>query len=115
MNRKQRFVSGLAAAALLLAFCGGGFYLGRTTRPDDPVAVRTEPFPQLSRRIFSDTAHDSLVSFSGLRQSLRDYFDLNKLDGSLYFEYLPTGTSIRIAGDEQEVAASLMKVPVAVE
>ncbi len=115
MTRKQRFISGLAAAFLLLAFCGGAFYLGRTTRPEDPVAAQAKQYPLLSRRIFSDNAHDSLVNFSGLRQSLRDYFDLNKLDGSLYFEYLPTGTSIRVAGDEQEVAASLMKVPVAME
>jgi len=35
------------------------------------------------------------------------------IQGSIYFEYLPTGTSIRIDGDDQLVAASLMKLPAA--
>lgn len=33
----------------------------------------------------------------------------------MYFEYLPTGTSIRIDGDKQQVGASLLKVPAAME
>lgn len=37
------------------------------------------------------------------------------ISGSLYFEYLPTGTSIRVGRDERRVAASLIKLPFAME
>jgi beta-lactamase class A len=72
-------------------------------------------FPLLARRIFIENPNDTRVNFSPLRNSLRQYFTDNSLEGSLYFEYLPTGTSIRINGNEEYRAASLMKLPVAME
>ena len=68
----------------------------------------------LAKRIFIDNPNDIRVNFSGLRNQLNNYFANNNLaGGNLYFEYLPTGTSVRISGEEHLVAASLMKVPVA--
>lgn len=70
----------------------------------------------LAKRLFLEDPNDSKINFTPLRESLNEYFANNNLNGgNLYFEYLPTGTSIKISGDEQLVAASLMKVPVAMD
>lgn len=70
----------------------------------------------LAKRLFLEEPNNNKINFTPLRESLNSYFANNNLNGgNLYFEYLPTGTSIRISGDEQLVAASLMKVPVAMD
>lgn len=72
-------------------------------------------FPLLAQSIFEENPTDKKINFSPLRTELRNYFTNNSLDGSLYFEYLPTGTSIRINASQPYTAASLMKLPVAME
>lgn len=72
-------------------------------------------YPLLSKRIFSDNPNDILINFTELRAELNDYMAKEALEGSVYFEYLPTGTSIRVDGDSELVAASLMKIPVVME
>lgn len=69
----------------------------------------------LAKRIFLSKPNDLLVNFEPLRADLRK--DLAYYDGkvSLYFEYLPTGTSIRMGEKEHLVAASLLKVPAVME
>lgn len=69
----------------------------------------------LAKRIFLSKPSDILVNFEPLRAELRE--ELAYYDGSIsvYFEYLPTGTSIRVGDAEQLVAASLLKVPVIME
>ncbi len=96
-----------------VALLGTGYRLGRKpqTTPDDPANA----YPLLSRRIFADNPKDPLINFSILRTQLNDYYSKNALDGSLYFEYLPTGTEVRVNGDEKNAAASLLKVPLAME
>lgn len=74
-----------------------------------------EQYNLLARRILVDSPNDSFVNFTALRSQLNTYFKDNELQGSLYFEYLPTGTSVKIDGDKQEVGASLLKVPAAME
>jgi len=69
----------------------------------------------LSKRIFLSKPNDILVNFEPMRAELRKelaYYD-DKV--SLYFEYLPTGTSMRFGDAKQLVAASLLKVPVSME
>lgn len=70
-------------------------------------------YPLLSARIFVDDPNDILINFVSLRKKLSDKF--NKLpegtNYSFYFEYLPSGTSIKIGSDNELVAASLIKVP----
>lgn len=72
-------------------------------------------YPLLSQRIFTDNPNQVILNFSTLRQDLRNYFEENDLRGTLYFEYLPTGTSVRAGSEDQEVIASLIKVPAAME
>jgi len=69
----------------------------------------------LAKRIFLSKPSDTLLDFEPLRAQFRK--DLAYYDGevSLYFEYLPTGTSIRIGDAQHMVAASLLKVPAIME
>lgn len=69
-------------------------------------------YPLLSKRILQEFPQDILVNFLDLRDELRK--DLTPYGDSfgLYFEYLPTGTSININGSSEFHAASLFKLPV---
>lgn len=72
-------------------------------------------FSLLAKRLFIDNPNDTRINFSGLRTSFNDYFKNNNVSGSLYFEYLPTGTSVRVNPETRYRAASLIKLPVAME
>jgi beta-lactamase class A len=70
-------------------------------------------YPYLSARIFAESPNDILINFVSLRKQLETKF--NALPAgthySFYFEYLPSGTSIRIGDNNELVAASLIKLP----
>jgi beta-lactamase class A len=101
---------------ITLLLCITSFALGRNTAPKTAVAYQeAAQYPLLAQRIFTDDQSDNIVNFAPLRKSLRAYYDDNQLEGGIYFEYLPTGTSIRVDGDEEEVAASLFKLPAAMD
>lgn len=70
----------------------------------------------LARRALSDNPSDLLLNFFQLKTKLHEYFNENSLNdtSALYFEYLPTGTSIGINEDRQLVGASLLKTPLAI-
>lgn len=70
-------------------------------------------YPLLSSRIFADNPNDILVRFFPLRKQLEAKFNSlpEGTQYSFYFEYLPSGTAIRIGDDNELVAASLIKVP----
>lgn len=95
-------------------FGSAGTYIITRSKTHEAVSNTIES-PLLAGRIMLDNPSDPLINFTGLRGSLRDYMTQNKLTGSIYFEYLPTGTNIRVDGDSEEVAASLMKIPATME
>jgi beta-lactamase class A len=82
------------------------------THGTDVLALQRQ-YPLLSRRILSDNPNQIIINFVPLRKQLAQKF--NDLPAgtqqSFYFEYLPSGTSIRIGGDQELIAASLIKVP----
>lgn len=84
---------------------------GRITESND-FSSQEKQYPLLSKRILQEFPQDILVSFLDLREELRK--ETNKYDDNfgLYFEYLPTGTSININGTLEFHAASLFKIPV---
>lgn len=104
----------------LVALLGGvvlfvaGFFTA-TIFSGDTADSRNGDFPLLAKRIFIDNPSDARVNFSPLRSAVNAYFKDNALKGSLYFEYLPTGTSVRVNPDDRYRAASLIKLPVAME
>lgn len=102
--------------AVVVSYWVGQKTAKSSSKPSDITSSQSEEYNLLAKRIFLDNPNDIKINFSPLRQKLNSYFEQNKLTGgNLYFEYLPTGTSIRISGDEQLVAASLMKVPAAMD
>lgn len=73
----------------------------------------SKDYPYLSKRIFAENQNDILINFQPLRKKLEsDFANLPpNTEVSFYFEYLPSGTSIRIGDNNELVAASLLKVP----
>jgi len=98
----------LILGVVILVLATGSFFFGRSTSNQ----FNKNEFPLLARRILVENPNDSIVNFALLRQNIEKYMAENKLSGSIYFEYLPTGTSIRVTGDTELIAASLMKMPV---
>lgn len=76
-------------------------------------ARRAAQYPLLSKRVFIDNPNDTIINFVPLRKRLEQRFAALNVQQSFYFEYLPTGTSIRIGADNELAAASLIKVPLA--
>jgi beta-lactamase class A len=69
-------------------------------------------YPLLSKRILNDFPNDLLINFLPLRTALNEKVKDYGSDFGLYFEYLPTGTSINVNGTNEFDAVSLLKVPV---
>lgn len=100
---------------VVLALCAS-FFVGQwyeKQRVDNEISSH----PLLAKRIFLSKPNDILVNFeplrSQLKQDLEYYDDAGKV--SVYFEYLPTGTSIRVGDKKEIIGASLLKVPAAME
>jgi len=116
MGRKKTILSIIAAAVILLAAgYGAGRFSENSSGNNNTAKVSEKDYPLLAKRIFVENPSDSRINFSPLRTALRQYFNDKQLTGSLHFEYLPTGTSVRINGDTQFRGASLIKLPVAME
>lgn len=69
--------------------------------------------PYLSPRIFMENTNDIIINFIDLRNQLKDYTEKVPARLGIYFEYLPSGTSIGINEKEEYELASLLKVPIA--
>jgi beta-lactamase class A len=99
----------LLAVNVVLLGVNGFLFL---THNDSSAENANTQYPYLSKRIFTESQNDILINFTPLRQAMRDY--VNKQNGNLgvYFEYLPSGTSVGV-NDQMEVKiASLVKIPV---
>lgn len=68
-------------------------------------------FPLLAKRLFVQNPNDLIINFTPLRAKLREYVAKQDERIGIYFEYLPTGTSININGNEEFYRASLVKLP----
>lgn len=117
---KKKILAVVGAVFLVGALFFGIFSLGRNSVSQAAEAAaeaqeKAADYNLLAKRLFTDDPNDSWVNFSTLRKQIDDYYYSNRLSGSIYFEYLPTGTSIRVNGDEQQVAASLVKLPAAMD
>lgn len=104
----------LIVLCAVLLVCNIGWFVKR-----DSGAARIntadlqKKFPLLSADVLADNPNDILINFVPLRKDLQKKFDALTVQKSFYFEYLPDGTSIRIGADQQLTAASLIKVPLA--
>lgn len=82
-----------------------------------PVALRTtqegSQYQFLSPRIFSENQNNLIVNFVTLRKYMQQFASQLNYKTGVYFEYLPSGTSIGINEKESFVPASLLKTPLA--
>ena len=78
---------------------------------------RQDKYSLLADRILLGSDKDRTVNFTQLRQEIANYIAANMqdVDYSVYFEYLPTGTSIGMDESKNLVGASLLKVPFAMQ
>jgi beta-lactamase class A len=117
MGRKTLRIVSIGAAIIIVLSVG--FALGRSTIKSSPqtnaTSVNSDKYNLLARRILIENPNDAWINFSPLRDQLAKYVTQNKLVVGLYFEYLPTGTSQNINSEKDEVAASLLKLPAAMD
>jgi beta-lactamase class A len=71
-----------------------------------------QKYSLLSPRVLQEYQNDTLINFLSLRNDLRKQTDPYGDSFGLYFEYLPTGSSIGINSQRSFYAASLIKVPI---
>lgn len=102
------YISGIIIGLNIL-----GWIVFTTSRPAQKTESTRANYPYLSSRIFADDPNDILVRFFPLRRQLEAKFKAlpEGTQYSFYFEYLPSGTTMRIGDDNQLVAASLIKLP----
>lgn len=91
---------------LLVSISINAWFAYQNTRDD------TKRYPLLSPRIFAERQNDILINFLPLRKTIRELTAPYGTTFGLYFEYLPSGTSVGINEKEGYYAASLIKVPV---
>lgn len=85
------------------------FLLNSSSNGASPI----EKYPYISKRVLQEEQSDILINFLPLRNELRKIIAPFQDSFALYFEYLPTGTSIGINEKAEFGTASLIKVPVA--
>lgn len=105
---------------LLLVFaCGVGvgakFFAKQSVAPQTQISEQQNKYPFLARRIFLEDPSDTILNFTNLRTYLRKFADSAPNFIGIYFEYLPTGTTVGINDRETLFAASLLKIPMVME
>ncbi len=119
MDKRKIFIY-VSAVAAVVVLCFAVFTIGKnsvnsTAKAAENAEKQAADYNLLAKRLFTESPNDSWVNFSSLRNQINKYYAENNLVGSIYFEYLPTGTSVRINGDERNIAASLIKLPAAMD
>lgn len=92
---------------------GARVYTTKQQSNQEPKQEDPGQFPYLSKRIFVENQNDILINFIPLREALRKYVEKPENKVGVYFEYLPSGTSIGVNDREEVKLASLSKVPLA--
>jgi beta-lactamase class A len=86
--------------------------VGVQAQPTAVMPKDVAKYPFLAPRILQEYHNDILISFLPLRQELRKISEPYGDTFAMYFEYLPTGTSIGINEKAEFSLASLIKLPV---
>jgi len=108
---KHKAVPKLLLAIGIGFFVINGIWAWSNAHKNGKVAGSTNQYPFLSKRIFTESQNDILINFTPLREILRGYINSKPYPIGLYFEYLPSGTSIGVNEQMQVRVASLVKVP----
>lgn len=103
-STNQKIIAGLLVLSIGILI---GLFLNRDLR----FSYLENKYKYVARRILIENPNDTIINFFELRKSLSTYIEKNKLDTGLFFQYIPTGTTIGVNQDNQYVAASLLKLP----
>lgn len=96
---------------LIVSLCFNVLLINKKS-PEATARGQAASYPLLSKRIFAENQNDILINFTSLRSSVREYIGKQSEVIGLYFEYLPSGTSIGVNALMEVELASLIKVPV---
>lgn len=112
IRSKKKETALLVVAVLLVGVVFG--WLGANVSSLDSTSQLQRRYNLLSKRILIENPNDIIIDFQGLKKDLQQYIDQNvgQDNVSLYFEYLPTGSSVGINEDKEIIGASLLKLPV---
>jgi beta-lactamase class A len=105
----------LLLCLLIAALIGDAvfFYLWMKASDDESkISAAKQKYPFVSQQVLEGDGDDIIVNFLPLRQQLHQIIDPYQNDFAMYFEYLPSGTSIGINRTDEFTAASLLKIPV---
>ena len=104
-------------AVIILGLIGWVFFLFNENKKQTNIGIAEiiaqKKYPLLSKLIFTVNPNDIIVNFIPLRTALNDYVSQQDNKVGVYFEYLPSGTSISANGATEVKLASLSKVPLA--
>lgn len=109
MSKLKVLILGLLITSLVV---NGWLWFGRYPQNDQSRAQLSQKYPLLSKRIFTENQNDILINFIPLRTALREYIASVDNPVGVYFEYLPSGTSIGVNDGLEVILASLVKVPI---
>src|SRR3990167_8417688 len=109
----RKYILGILAISLAVNVILGFLFLSRDNSPTSPASSQAKnDYPYLSPRVFVEETNDIIINFNPLRQALRSYVQNSGEEIQIYFEYLPSGSSVGVNDQEIFAAASLFKVPV---
>lgn len=103
----------ILSTLLLLSFFLNCFLFYSITEERSKNEESASLFPLLSKRIFSEDQNDIIINFYPLKQKMKKYLDSKNGEIGIYFEYLPSGSSIGIHDTDDVRLVSLAKVPLA--
>ena len=105
IDTNKYFLISLVLTALLF------YNVGNLRTTNNVSQIRSEDHPLLASRLFGPLKDDIIINFTQLRQVIKERHAQKNLPIGIYFEYLPTGSSIGV-NDQMEVEiGSLGKVP----
>lgn len=98
----------ISVGIAIVAVFWAGFAIGNS---QDKLKTDTAQYPYISQRVLSNTTNDMIINLTPLREVMNARYNEKKIPLGVYFEYLPTGSSIGINDQYQVEIGSLSKVP----
>ncbi len=105
MNNVRKYA--LIGIALLVVGIAA-YNLGRANSQPQ---IDTETYSYLSKRVLGPNGSDMIINLTALREAMNQHYNDKKTPAGVYFEYLPTGSSIGVNDQYQIEIGSLSKVP----
>ena len=87
----------------------------QTQHLDDKKENIPNNYPYLARRLFVENPNDIIINFTELREGIIAFNKGREAEIGVHFQYLPSGVTVSVNADTPFFAASLLKLPVAMQ